>query len=207
MSGEEPAALLAELKALAEENQDQHLRATMLAAPAVAAAMSGQADEAIEPLREATRLADETEDAGLKLALRAVLVIALFFSGRLREALAITEEALARAPAVPELGTDIFGFSPFIMLLMFRAQLLRHTGHLEEAGARARSRHGAGAGAWPARDTGRDASSLCRSGMAHRRRSPRHGARAPSGRGCRGARQRVFAFAGLWGAGSGAPPQ
>jgi tetratricopeptide (TPR) repeat protein len=96
--------------------------------------MSGQAEEAVEPLRAATRLADETEDAGLKLAVRAVLVIALFFSGRLREALAIIEEALAKAPeAVPELGSDIFGFSPFIMLLMFRAQLLRHMGRLEEA--------------------------------------------------------------------------
>ncbi len=133
MSGEDPTALLAELKTLAEESQDQRLRATMLAAPAVAAAMSGQAEEAIEPLREATRLADETEDAGLKLALRAVLVIALFFSGRLREALAMIEEALARAPALPELGTDIFGFSPLIMLLMSRGQLLRHTGRLEEA--------------------------------------------------------------------------
>jgi class 3 adenylate cyclase/tetratricopeptide (TPR) repeat protein len=133
MSGEEPAALLAELKALADEKQDQRLRATVLAAPAVAAAMGGQAEEAIEPLRAATRLADETEDTGLKLALRAALVIALFFSGRLREALAVTEEALAGAPAAPELGAEIFGFSPLIMLMMFRAQLLRHTGRLEES--------------------------------------------------------------------------
>jgi class 3 adenylate cyclase/tetratricopeptide (TPR) repeat protein len=133
MSGEEPAALLAELKALADEKQDQRLRATMLAAPAVAAAMGGQAEGAVEPLREATRLADETEDPGLKLALRAALVIALFFSGRLREALALIDETLAAAPAVPELGSDIFGFSPFIMLLMFRAQLLRHRGRLEDS--------------------------------------------------------------------------
>ncbi|MFI5394350.1 MAG: AAA family ATPase [Candidatus Binatia bacterium] len=132
-SGEEPAALLAELQALAEENQDQRLLATLLAAPAAAAAMSGQAEEAIEPLRKAACLADQTDDAGLKLALRAVLVLALFFSGRLREALAVIDEALAGTPAAPELGTDIFGFSPLIMLLMFRAQLFRHTGRIEEA--------------------------------------------------------------------------
>ena len=133
MSDEEPAALLAELKFLAEESRDQRLLATVLAAPAVAGAISGQPEEAIEPLWEATRLAEQTDDAGLKLALRAVLVLAHFLSGHLREGLALTEEALAAPPEGLGQGTDIFGFNPLIMLFMLRAHFFREMGRPRQA--------------------------------------------------------------------------
>src|SRR5437773_2963027 len=133
MSGEEPAALLADLKTLADESRDLRLQAIFAAAPAAAGALGSAAEEAVEPLREAVRLADGSDDAGLQLALRAVLVLALFLTGRLREALAITEQALSGTLEDPKLGTEIFGFNPFVMLLMFRALLLREMGRLDEA--------------------------------------------------------------------------
>jgi adenylate cyclase len=133
MSGEEPAALLSELKEQADEQQDPRLQAILVAAPAAADALSGKSDEAIEPLWEATRVADRTDDVGLQLALRAILALAHLLSGRLRDGLAITEQALAATPESPGQGAEIFGFSPFIMLLLFRAQFLRDMGHLEEA--------------------------------------------------------------------------
>jgi class 3 adenylate cyclase/tetratricopeptide (TPR) repeat protein len=134
MAGEEPTALLAELQTLANEHQEPRLRAILLAAPAAANAMAGQADEALEPLREATRIADSTADPGLQLALRAVLVLAHFMSGRLRDGLAITDEALAGASSEdPRLGTEIFGFVPVVMLRLFRALMVREMGRLDEA--------------------------------------------------------------------------
>ena len=133
MSGEEPATLLAELKAQAEESGDPRLQALLLAAPAAANALGGKADEAIEELWAATRLADRTDDTGLQLAVRAVLVLAHYFAGRMREGLLIAEQALAGASDNPEHGADVFGFSPFVMLLMFRGQFLREMGRLEDA--------------------------------------------------------------------------
>jgi len=133
MSGEEPAALLADLKTLADESRDLRLQAIFAAAPAAAGALGGAAEEAVEPLREAVRLADGSDDAGLQLALRGVLVLALFLTGRLREALAITEQALSGTLEDPKLGTEIFGFNPFVMLRMLRALLLREMGRLDEA--------------------------------------------------------------------------
>ena len=130
---EEPAAIFAEGKALAERAEDPRSLAMLTVAYAAIRGLMGHVEDWAELGSEALRLAERTGDRGLQLAVRPPPTYAMFMLGRLREALATIERGLELAAGDARLGANTLFVSPYAWSIMTRSFLLGYLGRLPEA--------------------------------------------------------------------------